>query len=239
MKRASFVLPPFAGPDDLAECVQSVLSQDWANLEVLLFRDLRDARNPAERLARDPRVAAVDADCAESLPRLLNRAISRASGDALFFAADCVRFVPEFTARYLDRLFERPDLAWAYGRFQEAGDGQSLHSRDVRTDAYDYSEGAQIGPVRGIKRACLDAVGGYDEGLSHAFEYDLRLLDQLAKLATDNSVELRRYRPVELVREFKRSLTRELDFTIEARNADRIRRNMRTLKWLTVPKVYW
>ena len=31
-------------------------------------------------------------------------------------------------------------------------------------------------------------------------ESDLRLLDQLAKLAADNSVELRRYRPVELVR---------------------------------------
>ncbi|WP_286827310.1 AarF/UbiB family protein, partial [Alcanivorax sp. UBA3183] len=52
-------------------------------------------------------------------------------------------------------------------------------------------------------------------------------------------VELRRYRPVELVREFKRSLTRELDFTIEARNADRIRKNLRSLKWLTVPRVYW
>ncbi len=70
-------------------------------------------------------------------------------------------------------------------------------------------------------------------------ESDLRLLDQLAKIASDNSVELRRYRPVELVREFRRSLLRELDFTIEARNADRIRKNMRSLKWLTIPRVHW
>lgn len=175
MKRASFILPPFARPDGLAECVQSVLSQDWANLDVLLFRDPRDARNPAERLARDPRVVTVDADSDKSLPTLLNRAVSRASGDALFFVADCVTFVPEFAACYLDRLFEQPDTALAYGPFHEGGDGQLGRSRDVRTDAYDYSEGAQIGPVRGIKRACLDAVGGYDEGLSHAFEYDLRL----------------------------------------------------------------
>ena len=76
-------------------------------------------------------------------------------------------------------------------------------------------------------------------GIRAKIESDLRLLDQLAKLAADNSVELRRYRPVELVREFKRSLTRELDFTIEARNADRIRKNLRSLKWLTVPRVYW
>lgn len=76
-------------------------------------------------------------------------------------------------------------------------------------------------------------------GIDAKIDSDLRLLDQLAKLASDNSVELRRYRPVELVREFKRSLTRELDFTIEARNADRIRKNLREFKWLTVPRVYW
>ena len=76
-------------------------------------------------------------------------------------------------------------------------------------------------------------------GIRSRIESDLRLLDQVAKLAADNSVELRRYRPVELVREFERSLTRELDFTTESRNADRIRQNMKGLKWLVVPKVYW
>lgn len=76
-------------------------------------------------------------------------------------------------------------------------------------------------------------------GIRNKIDSDLRLLDQLAKLAADNSVELRRYRPVELVREFKRSLTRELDFTIEGRNADRIRKNLRQFKWLQIPKVYW
>ncbi|HAD24400.1 MAG TPA: ABC transporter, partial [Alphaproteobacteria bacterium] len=76
-------------------------------------------------------------------------------------------------------------------------------------------------------------------GIRNKIDSDLRLLDQLAKLACDNSAEIRRYRPVELIREFRRSLLRELDFTIEARNADRIRKNMRSLKWLTVPRVYW
>lgn len=76
-------------------------------------------------------------------------------------------------------------------------------------------------------------------GIRSRIESDLRLLDQVAKLAADNSIELRRYRPVELVREFERSLTRELDFTSESRNADRIRENMKGIKWLVIPKVYW
>lgn len=76
-------------------------------------------------------------------------------------------------------------------------------------------------------------------GIRGKIESDLRLLDGLAKLAADNSSELRRYRPVELVREFRRSLLRELDFTIESGNAARIRKNMRSLPWLMVPRVYW
>lgn len=74
-------------------------------------------------------------------------------------------------------------------------------------------------------------------GIEAKIRSDLRLLDQLAKLASDNSPELRRYRPVELVRELRRSLFRELDFTTEARNAGRIRANLRGFRWLIVPKV--
>lgn len=76
-------------------------------------------------------------------------------------------------------------------------------------------------------------------GISQKIRSDLRLLEGLAKLAADNSAELRRYRPVDLVREFDRSLNRELDFTIEGRSADRISKNMRQIKWLHIPKVYW
>lgn len=76
-------------------------------------------------------------------------------------------------------------------------------------------------------------------GIQRSIASDLRLLHHMATLAMDNSLELRRYRLVDIVREFDRSLNRELDFTIEARSADRIRKNVRRLTWLKVPKVYW
>ena len=122
----------------------------------------------------------------------------------------------------------------------EAALGKSLESAFARIDPKPIGV-ASIGQVHsGLTRRGQKVVLKIQKpGIRAKIESDLRLLDQLAKLAADNSVELRRYRPVELVREFKRSLTRELDFTIEARNADRIRKNMRSLKWLTVPRVYW
>ena len=80
---------------------------------------------------------------------------------------------------------------------------------------------------------------GRKPGVKRTIEADLRLMHSMARLINIQSVELRRYRPEEMVREFERSLRRELDFTIEAKNSERIARNLRKFKWLKIPKVYW
>ncbi|WP_199767915.1 ABC1 kinase family protein [Ketobacter alkanivorans] len=76
-------------------------------------------------------------------------------------------------------------------------------------------------------------------GVKSTIEADLRLMHSMARLLAIQSVELRRYQPEEMVREFDRSLKRELDFTIEAKNAERIAKNLRKFKWLKIPKIYW
>ncbi len=70
-------------------------------------------------------------------------------------------------------------------------------------------------------------------------ESDIRLIQYLAKLAQSQSIDLRRYRPVAIVKEFERSLLRELDFSIEAKNAERIAENLKSIKYAKVPKIYW
>ncbi len=62
-------------------------------------------------------------------------------------------------------------------------------------------------------------------GIRPIVEADLRWLARLAELAGAEIPELKRYRPEEFVRQFARSLRRELDFATECRNADRIREN--------------
>ncbi|MDO8329613.1 MAG: AarF/UbiB family protein [Fluviicoccus sp.] len=75
-------------------------------------------------------------------------------------------------------------------------------------------------------------------GIRTRIDADLRLLQQAAQLANDHSTELRRYRPVDLVREFERSLGREMDFTHEARQSEQIRANLASLEWLVIPRVH-
>ncbi len=76
-------------------------------------------------------------------------------------------------------------------------------------------------------------------GITEVIEADLRLLTRLAALAEAELPPLRPYRPQQLVREFSRSLRRELDLASECRNAERIGANMAVLPWIVVPRVYW
>lgn len=76
-------------------------------------------------------------------------------------------------------------------------------------------------------------------GIEEKIQADLRLLKKLAEIAEAQSPELRRYRPLEVMQEFETSLLSELDFSIEARTADRLRDNLRQFDWLVIPRIYW
>ena len=62
-------------------------------------------------------------------------------------------------------------------------------------------------------------------GIKPVIETDLRWLMRLAELAESENPELRNFHPQEVVRQFEQSLHRELDFSTECRNAERIANN--------------
>src|SRR5262245_40283363 len=76
-------------------------------------------------------------------------------------------------------------------------------------------------------------------GISAKIDADLRLLEHLANLIEHEMPEARRYAPVQVVAQFRRSLERELDLAVEARHIDRFARNFADDPHILVPKVYW
>lgn len=62
-------------------------------------------------------------------------------------------------------------------------------------------------------------------GIERKILNDLDILNRLAELAEKHSANLRQYRPVQVTREFKQSILRELDFSRERSNAESFRRN--------------
>jgi ubiquinone biosynthesis protein len=76
-------------------------------------------------------------------------------------------------------------------------------------------------------------------GIVEKIEADLRLLERLATMTEAQLPALKPYGPQRLVREFARSLRRELDLAGECRSAERIAANMAPLPFVQIPKVHW
>lgn len=76
-------------------------------------------------------------------------------------------------------------------------------------------------------------------GIRPVIEADLRLLDRLAEIIEKEMPELARYRPREVIRQFAHSLRRELDFSAEGRNAERIAALFAGNPEIMVPRIHW
>ncbi|HTE40044.1 MAG TPA: ubiquinone biosynthesis regulatory protein kinase UbiB [Steroidobacteraceae bacterium] len=76
-------------------------------------------------------------------------------------------------------------------------------------------------------------------GIREKIERDLAVMYTLAELALRYSSEGHRLRPVELVREYEKTILDELDLMREAGNASQLKRNFAGSNLLYVPEVHW
>lgn len=76
-------------------------------------------------------------------------------------------------------------------------------------------------------------------GIRPRIEADLRLIAHLATLAERASAEARRFAPAAMMRQLAEAMLEELDFTHEARNADRLRDDFASDPRVTVPAIHW
>ena len=74
-------------------------------------------------------------------------------------------------------------------------------------------------------------------GASRQIRKDLDLLVQIAEFA-EGRLEVG-FSPLSVVREFGRAINRELDYLLEARNADRFALNFQAQETVRIPRVYW
>jgi ubiquinone biosynthesis protein len=127
----------------------------------------------------------------------------------------------EVAAATIEREFSRP-IAECFAEFDR-----------------DAMASASIGQVH---RARLPngrrvAVKVQHAGIEGTIHRDLNILAALAALA-ERQGDLKRYRPTHLVREFRETLTRELDFRREMRNLLQFRRNFAADPTVAFPRPY-
>lgn len=76
-------------------------------------------------------------------------------------------------------------------------------------------------------------------GIKPVVDADMRLLTRIAQIVDAEAPELRRFRPRELARQLTQSLRRELDFSAEARSAERIAANFSGQPDIVIPRIHW
>jgi ubiquinone biosynthesis protein len=76
-------------------------------------------------------------------------------------------------------------------------------------------------------------------GIEGVIRSDLRIMEHAARLLESEMPDARRYDPVHIVSQFRRSLTRELDLAKEARNIDQFARHFADDPLVKIPRVYW
>ena len=75
--------------------------------------------------------------------------------------------------------------------------------------------------------------------LKDSVETDLEILFDLARIADRRTAWGERYSLTELVDEFSRTITAEMDFRVEGKNADRFQDNFYRDSRVYIPRVYW
>ncbi len=76
-------------------------------------------------------------------------------------------------------------------------------------------------------------------GIAELIETDITILRSLAKRANALFPDLRVYNPEGMVDEFVTQIRRELDFTQDGMNAERLRRNLADLPCVRIPRIHW
>ena len=76
-------------------------------------------------------------------------------------------------------------------------------------------------------------------GISEIIETDLSILLSMAQRIELVFPEFRLYNPTGMVDDFSHQIIKELDFTRDGRNADRMARNFRDVPGIRFPKIYW
>lgn len=178
----SVLLPAFNSESYLAEATHSILNQTFEDLELLIIDDGSTDRTreiAASISQQDSRVIVIGHNDNRGIGPRMNEGITLAKGEYIArMDADDVS-VPDRFQLQVDYLKEHPDVALVGGFIRLFG-GRRKCIIDVATDPHHIRWrllfGNSMGNVTVMgRRALFEDLGGYDETLKVAGDYDLWL----------------------------------------------------------------
>lgn len=201
--RVSIILPVYNGADYLACAIDSILAQEFDDFELICIDDgSRDESGAIIRgfAERDPRVR----DCPNprnmGLPATLNRGTELARAALHSWTSHDNLLRPSMVGKLVAALDATPKAAIAYAGYTVVdGSGEPLRYHPPRS-IDDRLFGNPVGAAFLYRSTVPAALGGYDEALFGAEDYDfwLRAARQFNFVAVEEDLYLYRRHPASL-----------------------------------------
>ncbi|MHB1702463.1 MAG: glycosyltransferase, partial [Acidobacteriaceae bacterium] len=176
----SIVIPAYNHGHYLEEAIQSVLSQDYQHIELIVIND-GSSDNTAEILERYRGSFYVETQPNAGQARTLNKGWTMSRGEILAYLSADDFLLPRAVSTAVDYLHTHPDVVLTYSDFYLV-DPSSAVIRGVQTPDYNYKDMVTRlicppGPGAFFRRSAFLAAGLWDVSLRQMpdFEYWLRL----------------------------------------------------------------
>lgn len=175
--RVSIILPVHNGAAYLRAAVDSVLAQSFSDFELVCVDDgsSDDSAAILDSYRAHPAVQIVTLSPNGGLPAALNAGFAVARGDLHGWTSDDNILRPNMLATLVAALDDRPDIDIVHSGYSVIDAHGTVTDQVAVGPATDLLFGNNIGASFLYRRAVTDALGGYDEGLFGAEDYDFWL----------------------------------------------------------------
>lgn len=164
----SFVVPTRNSARTISACVMSLRNQTYPNVEIVVVDN--DSTDATARLARDAGadtvVIAGPERCAQR-----NRGAADSAGEYVVFIDSDMVLEPAIAAQIVEQFAAHPHLGALIIPERSFGDGFWTKCRVLEKSLYVGNESVEA--ARAFRREVFDAVGGWNEDLTAAEDWDL------------------------------------------------------------------
>jgi glycosyltransferase involved in cell wall biosynthesis len=176
--RVSVITPVYNRADYIAEVLDSILSQDYSELELIVLDD-GSTDDSLAVIKRYEARARIETHPNMGETRTVNRGFSLATGDVIGVVNSDDPLLPGMVRAAVDALAADPALMVVYPDWKLI-DAKGAEMRTVETHAYSYADMLRWhhclpGPGAFFRRRVVEALGGRDETFRYVADFDFWL----------------------------------------------------------------
>jgi glycosyltransferase involved in cell wall biosynthesis len=212
LPRISVVTPSYNQGQYLEETLQSVLSQDYPNLEYIVI-DGGSRDNTLDIIKRyEPQLSYWVSEKDRGQSEAINKGLRRATGEIVTWLCSDDLYLPNALRQAAEHFADEPATALVHGRTVLFGEGfkEQVKGADEHELEFRYLAGMPFAqPSSFFRRTVLEEQGYLDESLHYGMDYDL-----LARIALNYPIKrveetFSRYR----LHEESKSVAQNIEFT--------------------------